>query len=381
MHFEEMTVAELETRRAQIATELEAEGADLDALTEEVRGINAELEARRQQEQRRAELRRAVAGGQGRVQESAPAAGTQRTNEEVRGSQEYIEAYANYIRSGSDRECRALLTENVSGTVPVPSIIDGIIRTAWERDPILSRVRRTYIRGNLRVPFELSADPAYVHTEGSSAVTVEDLTLGIVELIPANVKKWIKISDEAVAMGGEAFIRYIYDELTYRIIKKLAALVIGDIAASPASSDADEVGVPAVSAVPSVLAIPTAAANLSDEASDVVVVMNRLTEVEFLSAYAAGNFAVDPFAGLTRLYTSALPAYSAASAGDVYAIVGDLRGAQVNFPEGDDVILKYDDTSEAEADLVKVVGRIYAAHDVTGPGTLANLVKPSAVTT
>ena len=381
MHFENMTVAELESRRAQIATELEAEGADLDALIEEVRGINAELESRRQQESRRAELRRAVAGGQGRVQESAPAAGTQRTNEEVRSGQEYIEAYARYIRSGDDRECRALLTENVSGTVPVPSIIDGIVRTAWERDQILSRVRRTYIRGNLRVPFELSADPAYVHTEGTTAVTVEDLTLGVVEMIPANVKKWIKISDETVAMGGEEFIRYIYDELVYRIIKKLASLVVNDIAGSPASSDADEVGVPVVTAAPSVLAIPTAAANLSDEAADVVVLLNRLTEVEFLSAYAAGNFAVDPFAGLTRLYTSALPAYSAASGGDVYAIVGDLRGAQVNFPEGDDVILKYDDTSEAEADLVKVVGRIYAAHDVTGPGMLANLAKPSAVTT
>lgn len=381
MHFENMTVAELEARRAQIATELEAEGADLDALTEEVRGINAELETRRQQETRRAELRRAVAGGQGRVQESAPTDDAPRTNEEVRSGREYIEAYARYIRSGDDRECRAMLTENVSGTVPVPSIIDGIVRTAWERDQILSRVRRTYIRGNLRVPFELSADPAYVHTEGTTAVTVEDLTLGVVEMIAANVKKWIKISDETVAMGGEAFIRYIYDELVYRIIKKLAALVIADIAGSPATSDADEVGVPAVTAVPSVLTIPTAAANLSDEASDVVVVLNRLTEVEFLSAYAAGNFAVDPFAGLTRVYTSALPAYSAASGGAVYAIVGDLRGAQVNFPEGDDVILKYDDTSEAEADLVKVVGRIYAAHDVTGPGMLANLVKPSAVTT
>lgn len=381
MKFENMTVAELEARRAQIATELEAEGADLDALTEEVRGINAELETRRQQETRRAELRRAVAGGQGRVQESAPAAGTPRTNEEVRSGREYIDAYARYIRSGDDRECRALLTENVSGTVPVPSIIDGIVRTAWERDQILSRVRRTEIRGNLRVPFELSADPAYVHTEGTTAVTVEDLTLGIVEMIPANVKKWIKISDEVAAMGGEEFIRYVYSELVYRIIKKLSALVVGDIAGSPASSDADEVGVPAVTAAPSVLAIPTAAANLSDEASDVVVVLNRLTEVEFLSAYAAGNFAVDPFAGLTRVYSSALPAYSAASGGEVYAIVGDLQGAQVNFPEGDEVILKYDDTSEAEADLVKVVGRLYAAHDVTGPGMLANLVKPSAVTT
>jgi hypothetical protein len=110
--------------------------------------------------------------------------------------------------------------------------------------------------------------------------------------------------------------------------------------------------------------------------------MNRLTDVEFLAAQAAGNFAIDPFAGLPRVYTSALPSYATATAGTgVYAIVGDLSGVTVNFPEGDGVVIKYDEMSEAEADLVKVVGRIYAAHDVTGPGKLAKLVKPAAATT
>ena len=85
--------------------------------------------------------------------------------------------------------------------------------------------------------------------------------------------------------------------------------------------------------------------------------MNRLTEVEFISAYAAGNFAVDPFAGLTKVYTSALPAFSTASANAVYAIVGDLSAIQVNYPEGEGVAIKYDDLSQAEKDMVKVVRR------------------------
>ena len=213
------------------------------------------------------------------------------------------------------------------------------------------------------------------------AVTEETLTLGIVTMIPANIKKWIRVSDEAVAMGGEAFLRYVYDELPYQIMQTLAALVVADIVGSPTSSDDDEVGVPAVSLAPSVTAIPNAAAYLSDEANNVVVIMNRLTEVAFLAAQAAGNFAVDPFAGLPRIYTSALPAYATASADDPYVIVGDLSGCTVNFPEGDGVVIKYDELSEAEADLVKIVGRIYAAHDVTGPGKLAKITKPSAVTT
>lgn len=182
-------------------------------------------------------------------------------------------------------------------------------------------------------------------------------------------------------MGGEAFLQYIYDELAYQIVKKLAELIVADITGSPTSSDADEVGVPKVTLAPSTTTIATAAANLSDEARDVVIIMNRLTEAAFIEAYAAGNFAVDPFAGLTRVYTSALPAYSAASANAVYAIVGDLRGVQVNYPEGDGVAIKYDDLSLSEKDLVKIVGRQYAAHDVTGPGMLVNIAKPSAVTT
>ena len=108
--------------------------------------------------------------------------------------------------------------------------------------------------------------------------------------------------------------------------------------------------------------------------------MNRLSEVEFLSAAAAASYAIDPFAGLTKVYTSALPAYSTASANAVYAIVGDLDGLQVNYPEGDDIAIKYDDLSLAEKDLVKIVGRQYAAHGVTAPGKFCNIAKPSAQT-
>ncbi len=376
MEIKNMTVEQIEARKAEIAKELETEGADLDALDVETKALNKELEARKAAEAKKAEIRKAVANGAGKVVAKA-----EEQKVETRNSKEYIDAYATYIKTGDDREARALLTENVSGTLPVPELIDGIIRTAWERDGIVSRVRRTFIRGIPRVPFERSATGAWVHTEGTTAVTEETLTLGIVEMRPATIKKWISISDEAMAMGGEAFLRYVYDELTYQIVKKLASLIVADITGSPTSSDADEVGVPKVTLAPSTTTIATAAANLSDEARDVVIIMNRLTEAAFIEAYAAGNFAVDPFQGLTKVYTSALPAYSAADASAVYAIVGDLRGVQVNYPEGDDVAIKFDDLSLAEQDLVKIVGRQYAAHDVTGPGMLVNIAKPAAVTT
>ena len=196
-------------------------------------------------------------------------------------------------------------------------------------------------------------------------------------MVPRNIKKWIIISDEAISLGGEAFVRYIYDELTHQITRKLAALVVADITGAGTSHTGSAVGIPKINAAPSVTAIPTAASNLSEEARDLCVVMNRLTESSFISAYASASFAIDPFAGMTKIYSSALPAYSSASTNDTYAIVGDLSACQVNFPEGEDVVIKWDDLSLAEDDLVKVVGREYAAHAVTAPGRLARLTKPA----
>lgn len=376
MEIKTMTAEQIEERKLEIAGLLETEDADLDALQEEVRLLNEELEARKAAAAKKEEIRTAVAAGAGSVVQKVEEVKTM-TNEEIRSSAAYTDAFAEYLKTGNDRECRALLTEQVSGSVPVPKIVDGIIRTAWDSEPLLARVRRTYIRGNLKVAFERSADPAYVHTEGTTGLTEEDLALGIVEMIPRNIKKWITISDESISLGGEAFVRYIYDELTHQITKKLAALVVADITGAGTSHTGSAVGIPKINAAPSVTAIPTAASNLSEEARDLCVVMNRLTEASFISAYASASFAIDPFAGMTKIYSSALPAYSSASTNDTYAIVGDLSACQVNFPEGEDVVIKWDDLSLAEDDLVKVVGREYAAHAVTAPGRLARLTKPA----
>ena len=62
---EQKTTEELLERRTQIASEIETDGADLDALEAEVRAINDELETRKQAEAQRRELRKAVADGDG----------------------------------------------------------------------------------------------------------------------------------------------------------------------------------------------------------------------------------------------------------------------------------------------------------------------------
>ena len=382
MELKEMTVEQLEERKTAIVAELDNEGADLDALENEVRSIKEELETRAAEEAKKNEVRKAVAETQAPVVAKVEEEKREmKTNEEIRASKEYIDAFAQYLINENDSECRSLLTTQVSGSVPVPVIVDEIIRTAWDNDDILSRVRRTNIRGNLKVAFELSADGAFVHTEGTTAPTEESLTLGIVEMIPRNIKKWIRISDEAIAMGGEALVRYLYDELTYQIIKKLADLVVNDIKSAPTEATTSAASASAVTLAPAVTTIASAFATLSDEARNPVIIMNKLTYANFVAAQAAGNFAFDPFMGLPVLFNNSLAAYDNASANAVYAIVGDLNGAQVNYPEGDGLVIKYDDMTEAEADLVKIVGRQYVAHAVTACGRFCNVKKPSGATT
>lgn len=358
-----LNAEEIEARKAQIREEINAAGdqAALDALEDEMNAIEERV-AQINIENRRADMK-AVAEGLGKEIET-PTEERKMTELEIRSSKEYINAFAQYLKTGKADECRALLSTNVaSGYVPVPTYVEDRIKTAWDRVELMSLVRKTYIKGNLNVGFELSADPAYIHTEGSAANTEEALTLGIVELKPESIKKWITISDEALDLSGEAFIDYIYDELTYRIAKKAQEVLIGKITACTASATTQAVGVGVVKGTPSVGVIAEAIGELSDEAQNPVVVLNKSTWAKFKAAYYAGNFPADPFEGCRVFFDNTLPSYTTTgTANTAWAIVGDFGvGAQANFPAGDEITIKYDNLSLAERDMVKVVGREYIA--------------------
>ena len=371
MEFTNMTVDELEARLAQLPDEIEKDDADLDALDAEFKGITAELEARKAAAAKKAELRAAVATGAGATITEIPKEERKTmTNAEVRASHEYNVAYANYIKTGNDAECRALLTENVSGTVPVASYVEGRVRTAWDREGITSRVRKTFLKGNVKIGYENSATGAIVHTEAAnSAVTEETLTLGIVSLVPQSIKKWISISDEVYDLAGEEFLDYIYDELTYRIAKKLADAIIADIEACGTASTGALPAVPKITSTTVTLGlVAQALAELSDEATDPVIMMNKSTWGAFKAAQAAGNYGYDPFEGLPVLFNDTISAFSAATTGVTFAIVGDLGiGAQANFPNGQEIEIKFDDKTKMEYDLIRILGREYVGHAVVAP--------------
>ena len=365
MDIKAMSADELMERRAAIANEVEAPDADLDALEQEARAINAELESRKAAEAKRNEIRESVANGAGETIETINEEREKpMTINEIRNSKEYVDAFARYIKTGKDEEVRALLTTNatVSGAyVPVPEIVEGRIRTAWQKLGLMDLVRKTYAKGILKVGFELTADGALVHNEGTNANSEEALTLGVVSLTPVSIKKWITVSDEAFDMSSEEFLFYIYDEITYRIAKKAQELLISKIVAASTTAASTEVSVAEIDdKAPSTSIVAECIGNLSDEAVNPVIVMSKGTWAQFKAAQYSAGYAVDPFEGLPVYFDSTLPTYSSTATTGTWLIVGDFGiGAQANFPAGDEISLKFDDLSLAEKDLNKIVGRQY----------------------
>lgn len=353
---------ELENRSSEIAVEtadadkdqLETLNGELDAIEERKKALDIEIEERKNAAEE-------VASGKG--EEIEQKEDRTMTNKEIRNSKEYIDAYAKYVKTGKDMECRALLTENAEGTVPVPEMVEARVRQAWENDEIFKRISKSFVAGNLKVGFEISATDAVVHAEGANAPDEEVLSLGVVNMVPEYIKKWISASDNVLALGSEEFLSYLYDELTYKIIQKAADVAIEKITSAPAASTASAVGVAHIEDEVSADTIIDAVATLGDQARDRVFIASGSTIAAVKKAALSANYAYDPFDGLTVIQKEGVDG----------AIVGDLSGVQANLPEGEAVKFVFDDASLAERDLVKIVAKLLASIEVVQPKMFATI--------
>jgi len=383
----EMTLTEVEERLAELDSLVEtSESAeDIEKMTEEVRALNERKVELADLEERKADakaLEENKADDKVTVVEERKEERKMVDVKEYRNSDEYINAYAEYIKTGNDEEVRALLTTNVgaAGEVAVPDFVYDIIKTDWTKSGIMSLVKKISVQGNMKVQFELSAGDAVIHNEGSGAVSEEELTLGVVTLVPESIKKWISISDEVMDMKGQAFLQYIYDELTYRIALKAESVLINKIKTLSTSASENAVCAKKVKAGAAVGTIALALGELNAEATNPVVVMNPATKAAYINAALTNNIAVDPFQGLKVILTNALPALSAASENDVYAIVGDFGyGALANFPNGEQIQIKVDDKTDMAKDLVKILGREYVAVEPIANRAFVNITAPAAL--
>lgn len=382
MEIKDMNLEEIEARMSELDSMVEtSESTEEIAKATEERALLAERKAELESlESRKAMAQEIDNGSKAEVVEERKEENKMKTIEEFRNSKEYVDAFAEYIKTGKAEEIRSLLTENVAstGTIAVPDSVYDIVKTAWEKSDIMALVKKIEVAGNMKVQFEISGTDAVIHNEGSGAVSEETLTLGIVTLVPESIKKWVSVSDEVLDMRGQAFLDYIYDELTYKIAKKAEAVLIGKIKTLSTTASSSAPYAKQVKAGAAVGTIAKAIGQLSDEAANPVIVMNKATWASFKAAQYAAGYSIDPFEGLPVYFTSALPALADAAENAVYAIVGDFDfGALANFPNGDGIEIKVDDKTDMKSDLVNILGREYIAVEPIACGAFVNITAPA----
>lgn len=371
-NIENYTLEEIETRANEIKNEIDtADATKLDELNAELTAIEErkkvlEMEARK-------ETMKKVAEGAGVVIGKPEEKKEERTLKSVRDSESYVNAFAEYLKTGDDKECRALLTDLVDGgTVPTPTVIDDFINTAWERANLVSRVRRTNIKGTAKYPFEYSATGASVHTEGAAAPDEEQLVLGTVSVEPQMLKKWITVSDEVLALKGQAFLDYVYDEIEERILELADAQIVAAIKAAPASATTTAAGVRVVTGAFDPFTIFAAQAELVSEARNPVAIMSKKcyfnTFMAFKDTTNRPIYNIVTENGRPTYYINGIEVIFSNDLADNELIVGDLRGVILNLPDSTEVSFVTDPYSLAEYDKVKIVGKMYAGIGVIRDG-------------
>lgn len=369
MNIETMNLSELKELRSKIGARLN----DLDSeneLTNDVDELSAMIDKidARESDLKNAAEKRAAAIQRLSARTGATVVTKDEQPKDVRASKEYAKAFLRAMQTGDQKECRALLSTNgtsqtlsLTGYVPVPEFLENEIKTAWEECKLLSLVKHSFFKGNVKIGFELTATGATVHAEGDDEPDEEVITLGTVEIKAANVKKWITVSDEALEGTTVDTMGYLFKEIAQKIVEAAEAILVGLIENAPTTATSSAVAVAEVEVTDlDVDTITTAAAEVSGKAKNLTAVMNRRTAAYLKAQAKKSYYGVDPFDGIPVVFSDDFTAIGEAEEGDMLMAIGDFGyGAQANFPNGDTVMMKIDDASLAEKDLVKVVGRQY----------------------
>ena len=213
MELKDMTVEQLEERKAAIAAELDNDDADLDALENEARSIKEELDRRRNEEAKKAEIRAAVAQGEGETKKTFK-------NEERKemfgiDTIEYRDAWTKKIvgRDLSEEERSALsAAANVIPKMTVDAVWDKLVK----KSELLGKVDVTQFPNYVRFPVATTNNAATAQAVGGSITESSDV-IGYVDLIPNEYVKLLTVGADIEHMAIPAVHDWIVDNLVGQI--------------------------------------------------------------------------------------------------------------------------------------------------------------------
>lgn len=210
-----MTLKEIETRLAQIKTELDTEGADIEALSTEADSLIEE----RGKFEARAKLLNKIAAGAGTVVE--PIAPME--NEEEKRANEFVETRR---ASVPVKQVRSTLIS--SGKLATPTGVSGINELVGSRvSSIIDMVKIVDCSGmGANKVAYLDADMAAAATQvEGSAVTATDPTFGYVEIKPTSIRTMAQISEQVKAQTPLLYREKVVEQAMLALRKKAAELV------------------------------------------------------------------------------------------------------------------------------------------------------------
>lgn len=212
MDLKEMAIEQLLERRDAILTEMEAPDADLDALQEEMRGIREELEGRKAEETKKAEIRAAVAQGAGEVIEKAPE--TEAREDKKMFAVESIEYRNAWVKSLINRE---MTTEERSALSSAGAVIPTMtVNAVWDKlikpAELLGRVDVSQFPNYVRFPKATTVNAATSQAVGG-AITESSDVIGYVDLVPAEYVKLLTVGADIDHMAIDAVHDWIVNNL------------------------------------------------------------------------------------------------------------------------------------------------------------------------
>ena len=219
---------EIETRLAQIRQEMEQDGADLDALTEEVRKLKAELAQIEAAAEKRRKLREEVTNGVGTTvvrtfgQEQTACAYTADSEEYRRAwlKNIAIDARGNRLFGAlTDEEQRAftLLTSNTEAVVPT-AIMNRIVELVDSDSPIYDDSTKSSMVSGFSIPRHnpITAGDAKKVDEGAANDDEQD-DFDSIDLPGVEIKKHIVMSRKMQFQSISAFEDWLVTHLAARI--------------------------------------------------------------------------------------------------------------------------------------------------------------------
>jgi len=319
--------------------------------------------------------------------------------DDVYSSIEYRNAWVQAIKTGDQSEVKRLAstakTDAGNGGVVIPTEVANKIETLLRKGGTIADLcRKTYQKGYLSVPYEISSSDALDAVEGAAAGAEGSYELGTVDLSPLYIRKWTKLTKELEAMDPGAFIDYVLDDLVEKVRVKLDSKILVGTGTKGVVGIINALRTNGVATLEvSAVDFGTGYAAMSkldnDIEADAVVVMNRATYFDHIMQlkdstgqpiYKIINDANGKpqfyYAGMRCKFNSSITAYSAAAAaGTLFMIVGNFNGYQLNLPEGESVQIIRDHLSLSESGQIKYTGDLFAAGNITKDKHFVKVVK------